>query len=72
MNRYGSTRPDTPHFGSENQTAASYLRRGSKLAVGRADCGGLSPGNAQSTDDMQQTGGHGASKGEPQHGNGAT
>ena len=72
MNRYGSTRPDTPHFSSENQTAASYLRRGSKLALERSDCGVLSPGNAQSTDDMQQTCGPGASKGEPQHGNSET
>ena len=64
MNRYTNTRPDTRHLGSEYQTAASYLRRGSKLAVGTGDRG-ASP-DVRAADDVQQTGGDAAPEDDPQ------
>ena len=69
MNRYTNTRPDTRRLGSEYQTAASYLRRGSKLAVGTGERGALAPAGACAADDVQQTGDDSAPKNNLQHGN---
>lgn len=68
MNRYSNTRPDPRRLGSEYQTAASYLRRGSKLAVGTAGHS-AAPGDVRAGDDVQQTGGDAMPRSDPQHGN---
>ena len=69
MNRYTNTRPDTHHLGSEYQTAASYLRRGSKLALGTNDRGARTLASVQTGDDIQQTGGDAVPNKDPQNGN---
>lgn len=69
MNRYSSTRPDARRLGSEYQTAASYLRRGSKQAVGTGDRSALAPCDVLAADEVQQTGGDATPNSDPQHGN---